>query len=1481
MREQTSSASNWTPDGSLLRLIWNRLLCVLYSVCAGVVLGVNASSCEGAGQCTHTPDDMGTAGSNEEACTGTIHQRCMEATLDGTRESCTHVIPEAVVQNFAALDLQLTGDAAMCPGRTVFQNPPGQCPFRMCQPDEIRDCDGICLADHNCKLPSWGLSACSQWGTRFSVGDGYCANGVEQSAEGYRPNFNCPFHGCEGGDCGLDPFGQGTPCGVDFNETKLVDPDADLTASCDETAQPVRNLTLLGHIIDASFTYNRTDSNGRACAAAGSGIRDSLPYAGACAYTAENQALNISEACTASAAILCPGVDLNSSTPEVACESAGLCVYTEDDPASVELDEESCVAIDIDACAAVPLGVPNSTQILGNPSQSSAGGILFDGEGDGITVAQSQWGSTGSFTVAFWMNKHSTFTSNNFEYMFSQNAIASRFTNIQVIIEQQQYLKVTMVGDNAARLAFRFLADVLFFDRWQHVAIVTGFRGSSVYLGGISVPLDRMMIVSGNLQTVLGSFTMDTDLYLGSRTDRHPNRNYAGAMSNVLVYQASLSASQVGCVFQSRWDVMVAESCYLKYIEIDAEDAGVINADGSQSFCGPSVTGKTLWHRFEGLVSGVDYTITVASVNEIGPSALADMRFAARTAIMQVVPLLIERSVTKPFLLEVESMLVNLGDGRLHWNVAGVDFAGNVTVSPMFGTVEADGVGVLRISVASVGLAPLLHHVVVMLSSNAANRPGRENVTVGMLLDSHAVATFSVAEGAALRRVTRGATGLQVTIRAIDADDQVAVAGGDPFEFRLDAMPSFGPTGAALGRRLQGNASMSANQTQATEWSTWFPSSTPMRRATVIAFGAGVYRAEYDAPESPGHFLTSITLRGVHIKGSPFQTHSVCGKGEYDDEGLAAAKQRQAAVGSSSTTATDHGAPTPGLRSDAVVLDGICSPCDTGMVACEHSGMLLSDIRHVTGVWRSSVDSPHFHWCDNAQCNAGVGPTCGEGYGGTLCKSCAPNYGQIASSCLGCPPVWLSALLAVGINLLPLFTLRYWLKDHLVSRERYRSQLGAIDKISFNFIQTAGLIPAYQTTFPPMLEGLFAVQRALTSFGSGSRLFFSCALAQQPEQSFLHATLLSMALPLGLVLLLGCVMLYHRRILRYDLLNQELLTTLLLLYIAFPAILQLTVSSFSCEIVDPGTTAMLRAEPAVVCDSVHQPAFWVTSMGALAGLAIPAIPLLCLLPVWRARRANTLAEETVIWRYGWLYMEYEYVMWELVVMLRKGLLAIIPALLAQSSPQSRYLFATCLFFFAILAHALLLPYSQSYAVTAQCELVSLLCNFAIFACCFFSEGMAAAAESGNAAAAAATGATTTNGASVAIALITFFALGFFQAMHRLVSILEGDGARSGPIAWADIQVYCCYSLIPRRGARAVKAMRYEVRTKELRGPPSLAEHKIAERPSTVGTVRDVPDASDTGSELKALDIEPEADLSGGAAQKPARKKKFASNANNN
>ena len=179
----------------------------------------------------------------------------------------------------------------------------------------------------------------------------------------------------------------------------------------------------------------------------------------------------------------------------------------------------------------------------------------------------------------------------------------------------------------------------------------------------------------------------------------------------------------------------------------------------------------------------------------------------------------------------------------------------------------------------------------------------------------------------------------------------------------------------------------------------------------------------------------------------------------------------------------------------------------------------------------------------------------------------------------------------------------------------------------------------------------------------------------------------------------------------------------------------------------------------------------------------------------------------MIWRYGYLYAEYEYTMWEIGVLLRKGVLTLIPVILTGSAPQSKYLLATCLFFFAILMQALMLPYTAPYAVTAQCELVSMLCNFAIFACCFFREGLAVTAEGVTSPEyAAANKAKTTDGVSVAIVMITLFALSFFYLLRRLVGILENDTERSGPITWSDIQIYFCYSLIPRRGSKLIRSV---------------------------------------------------------------------------
>jgi hypothetical protein len=1044
--------------------------------------------------------------------------------------------------------------------------------------------------------------------------------------------------------------------------------------------------------------------------------------------------------------------------------------------------------------------------------------------------------------LSFWMNKQGQFADNDYEYVLSQNNIAARTTNIQFIVQQKQFLKLTIVGDSSQRTALRLDAGVVLFDVWQHICVVSGVRGVHVYVGGLVVPPTKLAVLNGNMQDNVGSFTMTTDLFLGGRTDRHPNRFYLGYLSDFLIYTAALSANQVGCLYQNRWDAFVQDSCYLEVVEIDAEQAGAIGVDGSQSFCGPSLPDQRLWHAFEGLVSGVKYVIGVAAVNDVGHSVAATMHFAARTALMQVVPLLIERSVTKPQPLVVESMLVNLGDGRLHWNISQTSFIGNMTVLPQGGTVEADGVGVVSMTIQSPGLSPGLHRVEVSLSSNAATRPGVETIVVMMSVDSNAVAHYSRAEGSSLSSVTRGRQGYKVFILAFDGDNEVAVAGSDPFQLRIDNMPAraalplltdsatAGQTSSTTVNITLANASdtpaLQQTGMSAIDWSDWYPTEqAAVRNSTLIGFGAGVYRAEYDAPDVPGYYLTSVMLNGVHIQGSPFVTQSVCGLGEYDNQrgSMAAAT----AEGSSAA--------------------GGCDPCDTSMVVCARDGLLLQDLSHMRGVWRSSTASPHFHWCDNGQCLPAVGPLCAQGYAGVLCRSCDAGYGKMASGCLGCPAPWIGASLCVLVALLPLATLRWWERDHLVSRARYRSQLGAIDKIAINFLTCAGLLPAYQSAFPPVLEGMLAAQRAAVSFGSGSRLLWSCVADFGPGPSFIAGTMTSMGMPLLFAGLYGLALLWHLHSQRFDRLNAALLRALLILYLSFPYVLLAALEALACVTVDPDAPARLSAEPALGCPSSsdgssEEDRAWVGVVGGLAGVGVTAIPLLCLLPVWRARRSNTLEEETLRWRYGWLYAEYEYTMWEAVVLLRKAFLALIPALLVDATPQSRYLSATCLFFFAILVHALLLPYSAAYAVTAQCELVSLLCSFAVFACCFFREGLAQDDP---------TAVRRADGVSVAIVLITAFALVFFQGMHRLVAMLESDGDRSGPISWADIQVYFCYSLVPSRSSKLLGSLRHGRKGASRPVTVEQRPRKAAARKGSFDGVNQADGASDVSSETSS------------------------------
>ena len=1216
-----------------------------------------------------------------------------DACLDGC--TCEYVPPPVIIENAAASDLQLTGNPAQCPGRTVHQNPPGQCPYRACLPNEVRDCNGVCLSPTACLHTSWGYTTCADWGNRQAEGDGFCAAGVnEESSSGYHPNFNCPYHFCEGGDCGLDPLGNGVPCGQDFDVSLLIDPEADLTASCEETPTPTYNLTLIDEIRDESFQSNIT-------------------------------------------------------------------------------------------------GATNIELLGGGPMLNSSGAFFLDGD-DAIVLEEQQWGSSGQITISFWMNKFNLFTDDQFEYVISQNPIAARSPNIQMVIADQSFFKLTIVDDFTNRATIRLYDHIVMYDRWQHIALTCGIRGLYVFVGGIPVPHEYMTILSGEIDADFGSFTMEGPLHIGSRTDRHPDRFYVGALASVMVFENMLNHQQVNCLYTSKWAALVEETCYDEVTLIDAKNAGMIGVDGAQSFCGPAVDGMQLWHIFEHLVSGVDYSIEVIAMNEVGGSVPAVMNFAARTALMQTVPVLIERSVTKPNTLAVESMLVNLGDGNLHWNVSNIDFIGRIEVSPMGSVVMADGVGILKMEMESPGLAPGTHRVEITLSSNAATRPGIETVVVMMSVDSHASVHFSSAEGPSLSTLTRDRKAYQIFIKAFDEDNEIAAAPNDPFTLRLDHMPAIGEGSGDDNSTLSDSGSNVSSvpapvvNVSAIDWSEWYPTSEPISQGLVIGFGSGVYRAEYDAPTVPGMFLTSVLLDGVHIKGSPFRTQSVCAVGEYDDE--------------------------TGQR---------CVPCDSAMMNCGAEGTLLSNIKHKKGVWRSSIRSREFHWCDNGECLPGVGPHCSEGYAGNLCRTCAQGYGMLTSSCIKCPEGknWLVVGVTLLLNSLPFVSVWLWVKYHVATRELYRSQRGAIFKIGFNFLQMSSMIPAYQSAFPPVLEILFGLQRSLSDFGSSTRLMYSCAAQLDPVDSFFAGVLSSTGVPMFLVSALGLSIFANAKYQHFDRANQQILYLLLLLYVAFPTIVRVAGEAFACITIDTFAFPVLKAEPAVSC--AEQPQAFVGIIGAIVGVAIPGIPIVLLALVWRARQSNTLEEELTIWRFGWMHAEYEYTMWEGMVLFRKALLALLPALLPGSSPQALYLVATCAFFFAILVHALLLPYSVPYAVTAQCELVSLLCSFAIFACCFFREGLAAASDDPTSAV------TKTDGVAVAIVVITLFALWFFQAMHKLVGILEGDGHRSGAISWADIQTYFRYSLIPRKGEGMIRKLRHEKRIAPLRGPMAYAANANA------------------------------------------------------
>ena len=58
-------------------------------------------------------------------------------------------------------------------------------------------------------------------------------------------------------------------------------------------------------------------------------------------------------------------------------------------------------------------------------------------------------------------------------------------------------------------------------------------------------------------------------------------------LASVLVFQHMLNHQQVHCLYSSKWEALIEETCYDEFTVIDAAEAGVIGLDGSQTFCGP------------------------------------------------------------------------------------------------------------------------------------------------------------------------------------------------------------------------------------------------------------------------------------------------------------------------------------------------------------------------------------------------------------------------------------------------------------------------------------------------------------------------------------------------------------------------------------------------------------------------------------------------------------------------------------------------------------------------------------------------------------------------------------------------------------------------------------------------------------------------------------------------------------------------------
>ncbi|TNV74882.1 hypothetical protein FGO68_gene8180 [Halteria grandinella] len=337
-----------------------------------------------------------------------------------------------------------------------------------------------------------------------------------------------------------------------------------------------------------------------------------------------------------------------------------------------------------------------------------------------------------------------------------------------------------------------------------------------------------------------------------------------------------------------------------------------------------------------------------------------------------------------------------------------------------------------------------------------------------------------------------------------------------------------------------------------------------------------------------------------------------------------------------------------------------CSQCFQ-FASCEGGDHVLVD----KGYWRAETLSTIVFKCPlSAACLGGIESKCARGYSGLLCNICSTDdegniYGREgASMCAKCPPLQLQMLQFLAV-MLGLFLYTAYLLNSILSNPLRNKPQTVLIRVLTNYFQVVMIVRNFDLSWPLQVEKALEVFSFITS-SLELLVSFDCMMLKSgftkssAYSSFYYKViaygvapiLISLCSAAFWSLLYLCKTQRQRR--KFKLLRYISQTSLIIIYLLYPTITNLSFSLFNCVQLEDGQVYLKRDFTVKCWEGSH------TFMASYVGIPILVIwvvgfPSFIFWRLWLNRKR--LNDKEIVLNYGLFYVgldDHAY-FWEIVV----------------------------------------------------------------------------------------------------------------------------------------------------------------------------------------------------------------------------------------